>query len=95
MILVNGLFLPFVILPLTLMLWCSLVIKGKDFCQWFNLAFRAIAFNVVAFGCNLVIIGNDSLQWFNYPLDSSVGRASAFGAGGRGFESRGRTIPKV
>ena len=28
-------------------------------------------------------------------LDSSVGRASAFGAGGRGFESRGRTIPKV
>ena len=27
--------------------------------------------------------------------DSSVGRASAFGAGGRGFESRGRTIPKV
>ena len=26
---------------------------------------------------------------------SSVGRASAFGAGGRGFESRGRTIPKV
>ena len=30
-----------------------------------------------------------------YRLDSSVGRASAFGAGGRGFESRGRTIPKV
>ena len=28
-------------------------------------------------------------------LDSSVGRASAFGAGDRGFESRGRTIPKV
>ena len=27
-------------------------------------------------------------------LDSSVGRASAFGAGGRGFESRGRTISK-
>ena len=27
--------------------------------------------------------------------DSSVGRVSAFGAGGRGFESRGRTIPKV
>ena len=27
--------------------------------------------------------------------DSSVGRASAFGAGGHGFESRGRTIPKV
>ena len=26
-------------------------------------------------------------------LDSSVGRAFAFGAGGRGFESRGRTIP--
>ena len=32
---------------------------------------------------------------FHYRLDSSVGRASAFGAGGRGFESRGRTIPKV
>ena len=31
----------------------------------------------------------------NNRLDSSVGRASAFGAGGRGFESRGRTIPKV
>ena len=31
----------------------------------------------------------------NCRLDSSVGRASAFGAGGRGFESRGRTIPKV
>ena len=30
-----------------------------------------------------------------YRFDSSVGRASAFGAGGRGFESRGRTIPKV
>ena len=28
-------------------------------------------------------------------LDSSVGRASAFGAGGRGFESCSRTIPKV
>ena len=28
-------------------------------------------------------------------LDSSVGRASTFRAGGRGFESRGRTIPKV
>ena len=28
-------------------------------------------------------------------LDSSVGRASAFGAGGSGFDSRGRTIPKV
>ena len=27
--------------------------------------------------------------------DSSVGRASAFGAGGRGSESRGPTIPKV
>ena len=27
-------------------------------------------------------------------LDSSVGRAPAFGAGGQGFESRGRTIPK-
>ena len=34
------------------------------------------------------------LKYFNR-LDSSVGRASAFGAGGRGFESRGRTIPKV
>ena len=32
---------------------------------------------------------------FLYRLDSSVGRASAFGAGGRGFEFRGRTIPKV
>ena len=31
----------------------------------------------------------------DHSLDSSVGRASAFGAGGRGFESRGRTIPKV
>ena len=28
-------------------------------------------------------------------LDSSVGRASAFEAGGSGLESRGRTIPKV
>ena len=28
-------------------------------------------------------------------LDSKVGRVSAFGAGGRGFESRDRTIPKV
>ena len=28
-------------------------------------------------------------------LDSSDGRVSAFGAGGRGFESRGRTIPKL
>ena len=30
-----------------------------------------------------------------YRLDSSVGRASAFGAGGRGFESHSRTISKV
>ena len=28
-------------------------------------------------------------------LDSSVGRASAFGAGGRELESHSRTIPKV
>ena len=34
-------------------------------------------------------------QISNYRLDSSVGRASAFGVGGRGFESRSRTIPKV
>ena len=30
-----------------------------------------------------------------YRFDSSVGRASALGAGGRGFESRDRTILKV
>ena len=29
------------------------------------------------------------------PPHSSVGRASAFGAGGRGFDSLGRTISKV
>ena len=28
-------------------------------------------------------------------LDSSVGRVSAFGAGGHGFKSGGRTIPNV
>ena len=28
-------------------------------------------------------------------LADSVGRASTFGAGGRGFESRDRTIPKL
>ena len=38
---------------------------------------------------------SDIIYLYLYRLDSSVGRASAFGAGGRGFESRGRTIPKV
>ena len=38
---------------------------------------------------------NVTIFSFNSRLDSSAGRASAFGAGGRGFESRGRTISKV
>ena len=43
----------------------------------------------------LIVLRRNGRNARIYRLDSSVGRASAFGAGGRGFESRGRTIPKV
>ena len=45
--------------------------------------------------CDPVVPGAPTRRDPTHRLDSSVGRASAFGAGGRGFESRGRAILKV
>ena len=47
------------------------------------------------FYCSLFSVSPTVCRLAINRLDSSLGRASAFGAGGRGFEFCGRTIPKV